>query len=316
MQSFGFKEGIVVVDKSRVAIFQYPAPKDNPKEQSDAFTCVIWDVTKLDKDLNIIQLAENEQPTRIISRLCKPESGRPGQLKEKDFDDMDVTPKDLGSEVGTEGNCLFLEDGQKVEGSGWSKLEESLTEACGFKQAVVARGIATDYEGMIVHLKTIEGDKYTAKRGKNAGKEVPSYHLVADKVYRFPYDKNSKVKVGGEPASTKSKANGKDEEGTKGKGGEADGGGGDSDEAKLVAAANAVLEKASAKFKAQFYTGKPTDKKKFTSELVKELWKQQVEDKLQEEIMEFVKTDDGLKAVAAEFGFKVKDDSVVFPEAD
>ena len=77
MQGFGFKEGIVVVDKSRVQVFQYPAPKDNPKEQSDPFTAVVWEVTKLDKDLNIIPLQENEQPTRIISRLCKVESGRP-----------------------------------------------------------------------------------------------------------------------------------------------------------------------------------------------------------------------------------------------
>lgn len=312
MQGFGFKEGIVVVDKSRVMVFQYPAPKDKPKEQSDPFTAVVWDVTKLDKDLNVIPLQENEQPTRIVLRLCRVENGRPGLLKEKDFDNPDADPKDLGSEVDTEGNCLYLEEGQRAEGSGWSKMEESLTTQCGFKEAVVARGIATDYEGMIVHLKTVEGDKYVPKRGAKAGQEVQGYNLIADKIIRAPYEKNSKVKVGGEGGETtkakRGKSNGEADEGDSGKGG-----GGDE---KLVTTAAKVLTKADSKFKKTFFTGEPVDKKKFESAFIKELWKQVEDDKLQEEVMTFIKTGDGLKAVAREFGFKAGEDSVTFPEED
>lgn len=290
---FGFKEGTLLIEKSVVTVFQYPAPKDNPKEQSDPFTCVQWTGLKLDKDLNVI---EGEEPVTVQLRLGKTETCRPGLLKEKDFDDTDVIPKDLGDDVGTEGNSLYIEDGQRVEGSGWSKMEESLVK-CGFKEAVAAKGVSTLYEGLIAQFATVEGDKYIAKKGKNAGKEVTSSNLVCVKIHKRPYEKDSDVKVGGK--TTSSKTNGAAEK---------------DDDTKLVANTVKVLEGVSAKFKTEFYTGKPVDRKKFLTGLAKDMMKQDVDEGLQAEIMAYLKTGEGLSAVAKEHGFKVKEDTVTFAE--
>lgn len=292
---FGFKEGILVIDKSVVAVHQFPM-NSQTKEQSDPFVCMRWTGTKLDKELNVI---EGEEPVVIPLRMCKVESGQPGMLKEKDWDDTDVLPKPLGTDVDTEGNALLLEDDARVEGSGWAKMEDSLVKA-GFKESIAARGIANDYVGLIAHFTTVEGDKYIAKRGKNAGKEVTASNLVCDRIYKRPYEKDSKVKVGGEVAGTTSKSNGKDTDET-------------GDE-KVVKAVATALENASPKFKAEFYTGKPIDRKKFNNGLVKELMKQDVDDKLQGEIMQLVKSLAGLKQVAGEVGFKANEESVTFAE--
>lgn len=294
---FGFKEGILVIDKSVVAVHQFPM-NSQTKEQSDPFVCMRWTGTKLDKELNVI---EGEEPVVIPLRMCKVESGQPGMLKEKDWDDTDVLPKPLGTDVDTEGNALLLEDDARVEGSGWAKMEDSLVKA-GFKESIAARGIANDYVGLIAHFTTVEGDKYIAKRGKNAGKEVTASNLVCDRIYKRPYEKDSKVKVGGDTAtSTSTKTNG------------AAGSDAGVDQAVVKAAATA-LEKAGTKFKSEYYTGKPVDRKKFINGLVKELMRQDLDDTVQGDIMSLLKTLPGLKAVAGEVGFKANEESVTFAE--
>lgn len=306
----GFKEGTVLIDKSVVELFQYPAPKNAPNQQSDPFTCVAWHVTKLDADLNVIELGENEPPTVIRLRMCTPKVGRPGMLKEKDWDNTEVVPKDLGDEVGTEGNALYLEDNQRIEGSGWAVMEESLSKA-GFKESVIAKGVATLYEGMVAHLVTVPGKPYIAKkanerRGIKVGDTVTPENLVVERVIKFPYDKDSKVKVGGKSASA-GKANGKakdaDDDDDAGEGGEGN--------EKLVAATVEVLENVNAKFKAANYTGKPIDKKVFITNLAKEMMRQDTDEELQSEIVDFLKGG-GLSAVAKEAGFKFKEDKVTF----
>lgn len=296
-----FQEGTVVVDKSVTAIHQLPPSKDNPKEQSDPFTCMRWTCRKLDNDFNVIS-GESDEPLVLNIRIGMTDTFRPGMLKEKDFDDSDVFPKDLGTEVDVEGNALHVEGDHKIpDNSAWGRLVASL-EKCGFKEAVLQRGVASDYEGMILHLKQSEPESYVAKKGPKAGQKVSFTNTIADRVHKFPYDKSSKIKVGGG-----GKAEGKED--TKANGKATDG---DSD--KLVAATAKALEGASAKFKSEFYTGKPKDRKAFATAMVKELMKQDVDDKLQGEIMTFIKSEDGLKLVAKEVGFKVGEDSVTFAE--
>jgi len=294
---FGFKEGVLLIEKSVVAVHQFP-PNSQTKEQSAPFVCMRWTGVKLDSELNVI---DGEEPVVVTLKMCNTDMGQPGMLKEKDWDDTDVLPKPLGTDVDTEGNALSLEDDARIQGNGWAKMEESLIRPGGFKESIAARGVANDYVGMIAKFKTVEGEKYIAKKGKNAGQEVTSSNLVCDKIFRYPYDKNSKVKVGGETTSTSKSANGKAEEET---------GGGEA----AVTAAAAVLEKASKKFKEDFYTGKPVDRKKLQTALVKEMMKQDVDDKVQNDIMALVKSDKGLALVAKEVGFKVGEDSVTFAE--
>lgn len=296
-----FQEGTVVVDKSVTTIYQFPPNKDNPKEQSDPFTCMKWTCRKLDSDFNVA----SDEDVVLHIRIGTTDIFRPGMLKEKDFDDADVFPKDLGTEVDIEGNSLHVEGDHKIsDNSAWGRLVASL-EKCGFKESVLQRGVASDYEGMILHLKQSEPESYVAKKGPKAGQKVSFTNTIADRVHKFPYDKSSKVKVGG-GAKSESKGDGD----TKANGKASDEG--DSD--KLVAAASKALNDASKKFKEDFFTGKPKDRKTFATAMVRELMRQDVDDKLQGEIMAFIKSDTGLKLLGKEVGFKVTEDSVTFAE--
>src|SRR5215471_16052596 len=143
---FGFQEGHVRIDRSVAKVFQYP-PNATTKEQSDPFTALVWTATKLDKEWNELPGDDNE--VEILIRMGNVETCRPGMLKAKDFDNMNVEPEDLGDQVGTEGNCFSMEGDAKL-GVGWREMKESLLKKS-FREDILKRGITTDFEGMVAH---------------------------------------------------------------------------------------------------------------------------------------------------------------------
>src|SRR5215471_4293441 len=187
---FGFQEGHVRIERSVSKVFQYP-PNSQTKEQSDPFTALVWTATKLDREWNELPGDDNE--VEVVLRMGTVDSCRPGMLKAKDFDNMNVEPEDLGDQVGTEGNCFFMEVDTKL-GAGWREMKNSL-EAKGFKPEILARGITTDFEGMLAKFITVEGKPYIARRGAKAGQEVKPTNLVCDRIETYPYDVKKSAKT-------------------------------------------------------------------------------------------------------------------------
>src|SRR5262249_1085364 len=198
---FGFQEGNIRIDRSVARVFQYP-PNSQTKEQSDPFTALVWTATKLDKEWNEFP-GDEDNTVEVLLRMGTTDTCRPGKLAPKDFDNMNIDAQDLGADVGTEGNCFYLEDGTKL-GIGWKAMKDSL-EGKGFKPEILARGITTDFEGMWGEFKMEEGRHYIGRRGARAGQEIKPTNLVCDRIETYPYDKKKEVK---KDTTAASKANG------------------------------------------------------------------------------------------------------------
>lgn len=275
----GFQEGYVLIERSYSTVFQFP-PNSKTNEQSDAFCALIWEGTKLDSEWN--ELPGDDNGFQIINRMGGLDQVRPGKLVEKDFDNLDVEPEDLGNEVGVVGNSFVLEADAKFH-QNWGKVKDSL-EKYGFKSEVLGRGIATDFVGMAAHFKTVEGAKYIAKKGKSAGQEVTPTHLECDRIHTYPYDAKKKGAVAGKTSTAA--AGGKTN-------GAAAGGGDDA-----VEAAKTVFGKLSAEFKKEVVVGKDVDRAVFQKALTKELMRQKINPKVQKSVMDLVKDDEKLVELA------------------
>ena len=114
-----FQEGNVLIQYSRAVVFQYP-PNRETKKQSDAFPALLWRGVRCDRDWN-----ETGEEVEIPIRMGELEQVRPGKVQPRDFDNLAVMPEDLGSAVGTEGNCFHVESGAKFP-KGWGILDESM----------------------------------------------------------------------------------------------------------------------------------------------------------------------------------------------
>jgi hypothetical protein len=284
MQAFGFQEGNVEVVGSVVAIHQFP-PNATTGIQSDAFTAMRWTIRKLDEDWKPIEDLDNEV---ITIRLGKPEDMRPGTLQNPS--DMDEEPEDLGNEVDTEGNALFVEPDRKVSRN-WGELENSLRK-CGFKPEIVGRGYAPDFEGMKAHFKTIPTGTYADKK---TGEERKAFNLFCDRIHTYPYD----VKKGkaGKAATGKAAA-----PVSAGKKAGAVSAPADNEALTLV---QKVLSAPSDKFKDMLAPGKAVKRGVFQMQAMSECIRQKVPVAFHKSISELLKDDEQLIGVAAEVGFVV-----------
>lgn len=284
-----------MITKSVIAVHQLP-PNSKTGEQSDPFTCLRWTGKKLDSEWNEIAGEEAETTVVIPIRMGKPKESnpskedaiRPGKLAAKDFDNLDVEPEDLGADVDTEGNAIFLEPNAKV-GRGWAIMEESLRKS-GFKPEISGRGVATDFEGMVAHFKTVEGAKYIAKQGKDKGKEVTPTNLVCDRIHTYPYDKK-KGAAGTATAAAKTTS-------TAAASGKTNGAAADAGADDAQGAAKTVFGNLSAEFKKEVPVDKDVPRATFQRALTKELMRQKIASKVQKSVMELVKDDEKLGELA------------------
>jgi hypothetical protein len=306
----GFQEGFVHIDESFSTNFQYP-PNSQTGKQSDPFCALVWRGTRLDSEWN--ELPGDDNQFEIVLRMgsgydkAKGVTGvRPGKLAEKDFDNLDVEPEDLGSDVGVMGNSFFMEEGQKFS-VGWEKMKESLEQKA-FKKEILGRGIATDFVGMIAHFKTVEGQKYIASKGDKKGQEVTPSNLVCDRIHTYPYD--AKKKGGASKAATgTSKANGSAAASASASTGTAP--------SSALSAAKDVFSALSAEFKKAMPADKAVPRAEFQKQLTKELMRQKINPKVQVQIMDLVKDDNKLMDLAADVmdmpcAFTIGDDTITF----
>ncbi len=282
MQAGFIQEGNVEITSSVVAIHQFP-PNSKTGVQSDAFTAVRWTVKKLNEDWSEQDEGASEQ---INIRLGKVEDMRPGNLTKPD--DLDEEPEDLGSEVETEGNSLYVEPDKRV-GRNWAAMEESLRKA-GFRPDVIGRCYLPDFNGMKCHLKTIAAGKYKTKDGE----EKDATNLVVDKIHTFPYEikkgkTNAKVTAKTAAPVTSAKAN----ETPAASNGEGD----------TLALAKKVLEGRSTQFQAIIPNGKATKRGVFQMQFAQELMRQKVSN--YKPVLELVKDDEQLIQLATEMEFMV-----------
>lgn len=207
----GFKEGRILVLRSFSTMFQYP-PNSKTNEQSDAFPALVWEGLKLNDEGKVIEDGEgNQEEVQVVHRMGgKDESNnyaiRPGKLAEKDFDNTDVEPEDLGSDVDPDvkGNSFYVDAGAKFS-MGWGFIDDSLKKH-GFKADILGRCVTTDFVGLDAHFKQQEGAPYIAKKGAKKGQEIKPENLVCGRIFHFPYDKDNPHKAelaGGKTAGGK-----------------------------------------------------------------------------------------------------------------
>ena len=257
-----FQEGTIVIRKSFATNFQYP-PNRTTNEQSDPFPAIVWQGVRVNSDNEPLE----DQPVEIVQRVGELGKVRPGKLAPKDFDNMNVDPEDLGADVGVEGNALVVDDGVSLSRD-WGRLDESMRKA-GFKAEIAGRGITTDYEGTILHLKTVKGEKYIAKSGKKAGQEVEPTHLECDKILVYGYDvkkPSASASKGAASKSTSTSASGSNGHAKPGEAGEV----GDA----VLEMAKAVVLNLTDQFKSAIPAGKEVGFDVFEKALPMELMRQ------------------------------------------
>lgn len=186
-----FKEGNVLVNRS---VFKVHKAADmagqTPKEPVLA---LVWDVTRLDEDLNPIRTDEGDELKETIvislggSSLAK---AHPGMAESPEQEEVE----DLGTNIATEGPTVYVvkEGWFPDKRSGITHLNDSLVKK-GFDPKIIDRGWAPDYAGGIYFMKTWIDEANKLPPGKD-GIERGTPYKVVDKILRFPYEKGGKGK--------------------------------------------------------------------------------------------------------------------------
>lgn len=297
----GIQDGNYEVVKSTSKVHQFP-PNKSTGVQGDPFVGGAWTLKKLNENWEPVADVEDETEVFRIGGIV---DFHPGQLSNPD--DLNEEPEDLGVDVDTEGNALYVVDENKKiwQKCNWFMMIESL-EKNGFKPEINGRGCFTDYVGMKLHVKKIEVPKY-----KGWTKEENPTALVCDRINAYPYEKKAKPAGKIAPKSTGAvagKANGAAKPTTAA----APASGGDVDlksaDTDPNLAAIYVLSNPTDKFKAAVHVEGGVKRADFQKELAKELMQHKLHVKLQKPILEGVKDDDTLVGWAGEVGFMVDTD--------
>lgn len=279
--SLGIQEGFIEVIGAITKMHQYP-PNKKSGEQSGPFCCVQLEVARLDdKGVRL-------DDTSIFQEFTVGGNDRnnPGQFKfhpGKAESGADEDPEDMGTEVDVEGNCLFAEEGSKLnKQSKWIRFTDSLEEK-GFKSDVLANGYMPDLIGLKCHVHTI-----TLPKMPNSTSEKENTAIVADKVLQFPYDvKKGKAAAGkAATAAAASKPGPKIVPAAAPVAAPA----GVSDDPEVIA-----LEKLTALVNDAEYSGKDgVERKKIQTVVQTKLMRERVNTKLHKPVMDLIKNDEWL----------------------
>jgi len=182
-----FKEGNVLVTRSVFKVYKKP---DYPGQApTEPVLALVWDVTRLDEDLNPLRNDEGDElKEQIVVSLggSSLQKAHPGMAESPDADEVE----DLGDKIGTEGPTVFvIKDGWFPDKrAGITHLNDSLIKK-GFDPKILDRGWAADFTGGIYLMKTWidEANKLPSKDGVERG----TPYKVTDKIIRFPYEKKA-----------------------------------------------------------------------------------------------------------------------------
>lgn len=175
----GFGEGWGLVVSAKSAIHQFDASK-RTGEQTAASCKVILELQHCDAN------GKSDGSDTIIEYLnaCNPDkqtgdiATHPGKAKSRD----DANPKDMGTEIGTEGNCLY---GPSPYKSCKLLTFTASLEARGFRADILNEGYFPDWEGMVAYF-------VTEKRAKiNTASEREPTQLLVKEIKVYPYEKGT-----------------------------------------------------------------------------------------------------------------------------
>lgn len=178
----GIQEGNVEIVAACGKVHQFP-PNKKSGNQSAPFCCAAIQLQRLDKDMNPTE--DEPQWEYLTYGKDSLEKYHPGNASSPDDDD----PEDLGSEVDTEGNTIFVVDeSAKLRTTcKWMIFAKSL-EAQGFKPDILGRGYFPDLVGTKGHVKTLTMEKI------DDSDKAPTC-LVFDKIVVYPYSKGGAKKA-------------------------------------------------------------------------------------------------------------------------
>lgn len=180
-----FKEGNCLVTRSVYRVYKKPDYAGKPP--SEPVLALVWDVTRLDDDLQPLRTDEGgELKEQIVvslggSSLVK---AHPGMAEGPESDEAE----DLGDAINTEGPTVFVikEGWFPDKRSGITHLNDSLTKK-GFDPKIIDRGWAPDFVGGIYFMKTwIDADNKLPADDKGVERGTP--YKIVEKIIRFPYE--------------------------------------------------------------------------------------------------------------------------------
>ena len=209
---FGIQEGIVRFSRCRFANIQHNKADGTATTPFFGFTT---DLTKLNDDLTPINEDQTESKDFQIawgSRVDKDLANckfRPGNQSGPE----DTDPEDLGTEIGTEGNGMYVEkaDFAPYADTEWMLFTAGL-EKLGFLAEINYQSYAPNYEGLVIEVKTVSKEDLCKKFKVRFNPDTtpgarPQTAWDIVKIHNRPYEE--KKKSAGKKASTASKDAGK-----------------------------------------------------------------------------------------------------------
>jgi len=286
--ALGFQEGWARVTAASIVVFQFPADKKTGTQNPPALyqKLVFQKTDEKGKDL------EDEPQDRLVRVTGDLEHQRPGQAASRD----DADPEDLGDELDTEGNVIYVEEGVKINSKSALMVWNRSLEEKGFKVAILQAGYSPDLIGLAGYFKTVKQAKISF-----GDRDVEPNCLVADKITVYPYEsaKKKPIAAATSTAAVKGKVNGaakpvakpavveEEEAGDAGSGGDAED------------VATRILTELAAEL-----TGETRDAKKLQAMAYSRLARDKSRDrKLDKAVQELIKSDDFLADKALELGY-------------
>jgi hypothetical protein len=197
--NFAFKEGFVKVVNSSFKVIQPREPKEKKKDYiaRSPFTALVWDVNRLDENLEPLT-DEHDNPLTESIEFSLGSKGitnwHPG--KGDTPDDTDI--EDQGVKPGAEGNTIFIVNASAAinSNSGISALSTSLLGKV--EELFLNREWAPDWIGGVFYMKGIQ-----VKSGEGDGAFTYTQKIV-DKVVSLG-KKTAQGTVSGKPEAAASK---------------------------------------------------------------------------------------------------------------
>lgn len=292
---FGMQEGNGELVGAVTRVHQYPVNSKTGK-QGPPFLCVELEIAHLDKDWNPI---ENDEPEKVQYGVgrdkrkvkengdceCKFHVG-----EARDAEDQNV--KDLGHDLGTEGNCLAVLDENSMihERSKWGLFFKSLEE-CGFKPEVLANGFMPDLVGLKGHFKTHKGDKFTTDEGTEG--EVKC--LVLDKISVYPYERKKAAPAKSRTTAAATTITVTAKPGANGR----------AEDIETRSAAITALKNTIGNPKHSLSRKESVDRASFQKAVMNQMMLDKIKTAVQKPILDLIRDDDSLVELAAEVGFLV-----------